>query len=253
MARPTAARSTTCGVTLATAGNSKTTRARGRRVCAGGRTRANARTCAFDGGRPRRRCRCVGSAGPGPAGIERRAVVRPHRCLRDGAESRPDGPVALRGGRHPHGVRAALGADRRPALLRLRPGQHRRVRTAGRQHPDLDAVRARAGESAARVAVFCDSASMSSESSCGTTKTSPMSTMPSSLARASFSSLEEVAITRAPNNFANWSANTDTPPDPCTSTPCPGSKPAFAHSALHAVTAAQGRLAPSSNDRWDGK
>ncbi|WP_198942731.1 hypothetical protein [Actinophytocola xanthii] len=50
-----------------------------------------------------------------------------------------------------------------------------------------------------------------------------------------------MAITRAPRTLANASANSDTPPDPCTTTVCPGRSPAPSPvSAFQAVTAAQG-------------
>jgi hypothetical protein len=48
---------------------------------------------------------------------------------------------------------------------------------------------------------------------------------PSSPARASFESLLEVAITRAPASRANWSAKSETPPVPWIKTESPGLTP----------------------------
>ncbi len=64
---------------------------------------------------------------------------------------------------------------------------------------------------------------------------------PSSFARASLASLDEVAITRAPNILANCSAKIDTPPVPCTSTVSPAMRRPCSTSACHAVTPAQGK------------
>ena len=67
------------------------------------------------------------------------------------------------------------------------------------------------------------------------------------------SALDDVTITRAPNSLANCSAKVDTPPAPCSSTVIPGSKGAAPHSACQAVTAAQGRVAPSAKLRCAGR
>jgi hypothetical protein len=62
-------------------------------------------------------------------------------------------------------------------------------------------------------------------------------------------SLPVVAITRAPNAFANCSANSDTPPEPSVSTVSPERRPRPPVSAFQAVTAAHGKHAASSNER----
>ena len=56
----------------------------------------------------------------------------------------------------------------------------------------------------------------------------------------------EVAITRAPNIWANCSAKIETPPEPCTSTMSPALMLPISTSACQAVTPAQGSVAPSS-------
>ena len=65
--------------------------------------------------------------------------------------------------------------------------------------------------------------------------------------RSSFSSDEEVEMTRAPAALANCSAKTETPPVPCVSTQSPGLIFASTISARQAVSAAQGSVAASSN------
>jgi hypothetical protein len=74
---------------------------------------------------------------------------------------------------------------------------------------------------------------------------------PSALARASFSSLDEIATTRAPASLASWSANTATPPVPSTSTQSPGlTRPSWRTD--QAVSAAIGRVAASASVRCAG-
>ena len=51
--------------------------------------------------------------------------------------------------------------------------------------------------------------------------------------------------------MANWSANSATPPVPCTSTASPGFTPPSA-SVVHAVTAAMGSVAASTSLRCSG-
>src|SRR3954447_15241320 len=73
---------------------------------------------------------------------------------------------------------------------------------------------------------------------------------PSARTRASFSSDEEVAMTRAPAALAMASASSDTPPVPNMSTVRPGPTGLGPRiSAFQAVTPAQGNVAASSNDR----
>ena len=76
---------------------------------------------------------------------------------------------------------------------------------------------------------------------------------PSASAFASLSSLDDVAMTRAPAAFANCRASIETPPVPSTSTVSPArvGRPACI-SACHAVTPAQGRHAACSNDKPSG-
>ena len=61
-----------------------------------------------------------------------------------------------------------------------------------------------------------------------------------------------MAITRAPASLANSSANTETPPEPCTSTVSPGRTSPWCTTALQAVRPAQGRAAASASVRWLG-
>src|ERR1700694_3507177 len=74
--------------------------------------------------------------------------------------------------------------------------------------------------------------------------------MPHSL--ESFSSLLDVAITRAPVSLANCRANNDTPPLPSVTTVSPGFRRPSEIRACQAVTAAQGKVAASSNERCSG-
>ncbi len=66
------------------------------------------------------------------------------------------------------------------------------------------------------------------------------------LARSSFSSDDEVTMTRAPASLANCSAKIETPPVPCTSTVSPAVSLPSTISPRQAVTAAQGSVAASS-------
>jgi hypothetical protein len=75
---------------------------------------------------------------------------------------------------------------------------------------------------------------------------------PRARARSSFSSLDEVRITRAPAARANSRANVATPPVPRASTVSPGRTPQVSTSACQVVTAAQGSVAASSNERLGG-
>src|SRR5260370_6144529 len=75
----------------------------------------------------------------------------------------------------------------------------------------------------------------------------------SALSRSAFSAVEVVAITRAPKTRANCSAKTETPPEPWIRTVSPGVTRRWPVSATQAVTAAQGRVAASSKDRWLGR
>ena len=59
-------------------------------------------------------------------------------------------------------------------------------------------------------------------------------------------------MTAAPASFANCSAKMDTPPVPCTSTVSPGRMWASSKRARHAVSAAHGSVAASSNVRLEG-
>ena len=70
-----------------------------------------------------------------------------------------------------------------------------------------------------------------------------VSSAPISRARASFASLLDVAITRAPAILANWCAKIETPPVPSTRTDCPGRTIPDRTNACHAVTPAQGKAA----------
>src|SRR6185295_8416252 len=70
---------------------------------------------------------------------------------------------------------------------------------------------------------------------------------PSWCTRASFPSLLDVAMTRAPNALANWSAKSETPPVPWMSTVSPALMLPAKTSACAAVTAAHGSVAPSSS------
>ena len=72
---------------------------------------------------------------------------------------------------------------------------------------------------------------------------------PSSRARSSFSSLDEVTSTRAPSAFAIVSAAVATPPPmPQTSTHSPSTRPARVRSIRYAVSKTSGNAAASSND-----
>ena len=73
-----------------------------------------------------------------------------------------------------------------------------------------------------------------------------VSSAPSWRARASFSSLLEVAMTRAPCSLAIWMAKTDTPPVPSVRMVSPALIRPTCTSAFHAVTAAHGSVAASS-------
>lgn len=75
------------------------------------------------------------------------------------------------------------------------------------------------------------------------------SSAPSVRRRAAFASLLVVAITRPPNALANCSANSETPPDPSVRTLSPDRSPRPPVRAFHAVTAAHGSAAASSNER----
>jgi hypothetical protein len=72
------------------------------------------------------------------------------------------------------------------------------------------------------------------------------SSAPRSRSRSSFSPEELVAMTRAPAALANWSANTETPPLPCTSTVSPGLMALSTNSARHAVSPAHVSVAASA-------
>jgi hypothetical protein len=69
---------------------------------------------------------------------------------------------------------------------------------------------------------------------------------PSTLSRSAFSAVEVVAITLAPKSWANCSAKTETPPEPCVKTESPAVTRRCPVSATQAVTAAHGRVAASS-------
>src|SRR5215207_1313638 len=74
---------------------------------------------------------------------------------------------------------------------------------------------------------------------------------PSALTRASFSSLEASATTRAPASLASWSANIAPPPVPSTSTQSPGlTRPSCG--VDQAVSAAIGSVAASASVRYAG-
>src|SRR3954469_3604529 len=66
-------------------------------------------------------------------------------------------------------------------------------------------------------------------------------------ALSSFSSLLEVMMTRSPAALASCSANTETPPVPCSRTVSPGTGRECSNSACQAVTPAQGKAAPCSS------
>ena len=57
-------------------------------------------------------------------------------------------------------------------------------------------------------------------------------------------------VTRAPKAFANCTANNETPPDPNARTVSPAWRLRAPVRAFQAVTAAQGNVAASSNERW---
>ena len=79
------------------------------------------------------------------------------------------------------------------------------------------------------------------------------SSAPSSRARSSFSSLEDVTIARAPSAFAIASAAVATPPPiPQISTHSPSRSPAFVTSIRYAVSKTSGNAAASSNDSSSG-
>src|ERR1700733_13964695 len=67
-----------------------------------------------------------------------------------------------------------------------------------------------------------------------------------------FWNLQVTHSTRTPAAFANWSANSATPPVPWMRTLSSGSSGARTKSACHAVTPAQGRAATSTSDRNAG-
>lgn len=63
---------------------------------------------------------------------------------------------------------------------------------------------------------------------------------------SSFSSDDEVAITRATAALANCKAKIDTPPVPCVRTQSPGVIPAQSITAIHTVIPAQASVAAST-------
>ena len=78
-----------------------------------------------------------------------------------------------------------------------------------------------------------------------------VSSAPSARARPSFSSEDDVTITRAPWAFANCSAKSETPPVPSTRAVLCGPKAAL-RTARQAVVAAIGRVAASASDKCAG-
>jgi hypothetical protein len=66
------------------------------------------------------------------------------------------------------------------------------------------------------------------------------------------SSDDEITVTCAPSIFAKATANSATPPQPCTSTRSPGRVFEVVTSALQAVSAAHGKVAASMSLRWAG-
>src|ERR1700730_13482719 len=60
-------------------------------------------------------------------------------------------------------------------------------------------------------------------------------------------------MTRAPQTRANCNAKTETPPEPWVRTVSPAVTRRWPVSATQAVTAAQGKVAASSKDRWLGR
>src|ERR1700724_1535271 len=75
---------------------------------------------------------------------------------------------------------------------------------------------------------------------------------PRFLARASFSSLDDVMTTCRPIAWGSCSPKIETPPVPCIRTVWPAMTLPCSTKACHAVTAPQGNVAPSSTDRGAG-
>src|ERR1700681_1093743 len=75
---------------------------------------------------------------------------------------------------------------------------------------------------------------------------------PRFFARASFSSLDDVMTTCTPIACASCSPKVETPPVPCRRTVRPAISLPCSTSACHAVTPAQGSVAPSSSERCAG-
>ena len=75
---------------------------------------------------------------------------------------------------------------------------------------------------------------------------------PKASAFSSFSSLDEVMMTRAPSRVAKESAIMETPPVPRSSTVSPALTRPCSTTLFHAVSAAQGRVAASAKERWEG-
>src|SRR5215471_17816839 len=78
------------------------------------------------------------------------------------------------------------------------------------------------------------------------------SSAPTAFSFSAFSSLEVVAIARAPQAFANCSANSETLPDPSVRTVSPALSRRAPMRAFQAVTPAQGSVAASSYVKWSG-
>src|SRR5262249_22229571 len=78
------------------------------------------------------------------------------------------------------------------------------------------------------------------------------SSAPTAFSFSAFSSLEVVAIARAPQAFANCSANSETLPEPSVRTVSPALSRRAPISAFQAVTPAQGSVAASSYVKWSG-
>src|SRR5204863_314664 len=126
--------------------------------------------------------------------VEQR-VALPDAVVADGADHRV-GP-----GAH------AVGRDRLPREGRLVPRRRRVLRTDARAQPPLSSRMAAAGSPWVAFTV---------------------ATAPSSFAKASFSSATSTAMTQAPRAVAICTAESPTPPQPCTATHSPA--PTFAWS-----------------------